>query len=84
MADPKNDPLRHVTLPEFPRAAQAGSVEVPPPVHSTTAVNIFDIIDAGSLVAAKCDVFAKEKLTVPLPKPTAVTNGDRPCLASSL
>jgi hypothetical protein len=58
----KNNPLRHVTLPEFLRAAQAGSVEVPPPVHSTTAANIFDIINAGRLMAAECKVFAKEKL----------------------
>jgi hypothetical protein len=59
--DAKNS-LRHVTLPEFLRAAQAGSVEAPPPVHSTVAANIFDIIEAGCLKATACDVFDKEKL----------------------
>jgi hypothetical protein len=54
--------LRQVTLPEFLRAAQAGSVEAPQPVHSTVAANIFDIIEAGCLKARECDVFGKEKL----------------------
>jgi hypothetical protein len=58
---PKNS-LRHVTLPEFLRAAQAGSVEAPQPVHSTLASKIFDIIEAGHLKATACDVFGKEKL----------------------
>jgi hypothetical protein len=56
------NPLRHVALPEFLRAAQAGSVEAPPPVHSTAAAYIFDIIEAGRLKATACDVFNKEKL----------------------
>lgn len=59
--EPKNS-LRHVTLPEFLRAAQAGSVEAPRPVHSTVAANIFDIINAGRLKATACEVFGKEKV----------------------
>lgn len=62
MSEPKN-PFRHVTVPEFLRAAQAGTVDVPQPVHSTIAVNIFDIIKAGRLLAKECDVFRNEKLT---------------------
>jgi hypothetical protein len=61
VTEPKNS-LRHVTLPEFLRAAQAGSVEAPQPVHSTVAANIFDILEAGRLKATSCRVFDKEKL----------------------
>jgi hypothetical protein len=61
VTEPKNS-LRHVTLPEFLRAAQASSVEAPQPVHSTVAANIFDILEAGRLKATSCRVFHNEKL----------------------
>jgi hypothetical protein len=56
-------PLRHVTIPEFLRTAQTGSVDVPPPVHSTTAARLFDILSAGRIKATQCDVFKNERLT---------------------
>jgi hypothetical protein len=55
-------PLRHVTIPEFLRAAQAGAVDAPPPVHSTIAANLFSILEAGRIRAAPCDVFRGERL----------------------
>lgn len=62
LTDSEKGIFRYVTIPEFVQAVHAGSIDAPPPVHSTTASSIFDIVRAGSLAAAECDVFAKEKL----------------------
>lgn len=48
------------TLADFLALVNAGSAEIPRPVHSTHAASIYDVAKAGKLRIFKCDVFKEE------------------------